>query len=120
MKRWLMLAALCGTAFGAQAIDPSSIPGLADTAEKIRSGEINVGKTYTMKFDGRFHTVHAEALGIGCVSCHTAPSYAADHLFLRKAEYPRRGSPGAVGRATCIGCHQQEGVATPFYGTAGR
>jgi hypothetical protein len=73
-----------------------------------------------MSFDGRFHTIHAEVLGMACTSCHTAPSYAQDYLYLRSAEFPRRGRPGAVGRATCIGCHQQGGVATPWYGTAAR
>lgn len=93
---------------------------LDDTAEKIRSGEIDVGKNKTMDFKGRFHTIHAKALGMGCVACHATPAYAPDHLFLRAAEFPQRGHPGAVPRADCIGCHQEKGSATPWYGTVKR
>ncbi|MFN6961299.1 MAG: hypothetical protein ACK4N6_03575 [Rhodocyclaceae bacterium] len=90
---------------------------LDDTAEKIRSGEIDVGKNKTLDFTGRFHTIHAKVLGMGCLACHASPAYAPDHLFLRAAEFPQRGHPGAVPRADCIGCHNVNGSATPWYGT---
>lgn len=89
---------------------------LEGTAEKIRSGEIDVGKQRTMDFSGRFHTIHTKALGMGCLACHEKPAYAADHLYLRAAEFPQRGHPGAVPRADCIGCHSAKGSATPWYG----
>jgi hypothetical protein len=69
-----------------------------------------------MDFSGRFHTIHAKALGMGCVACHATTAYSPDHLFLRAAEFPQRGHPGAVPRADCIGCHSEKGSATPWYG----
>jgi hypothetical protein len=116
MKRLIAvmaLAALC--AAPALAAGPWNA-ALDDTAERIRSGEIDVGKNATMDFSGRFHTIHAKALGMGCVACHATTAYSPDHLFLRAAEFPQRGHPGAVPRADCIGCHSEKGSATPWYG----
>jgi hypothetical protein len=113
----ILTLALATTSFPAVAAGPL-FAALDDTAEKIRSGEIDVGKRHTMEFTGRFHTIHAKALGIGCVACHATLAYSDDHLFLRAAEFPQRGHPGAVPRADCIGCHQQQGTATPWYGGA--
>ena len=118
MKRLIAimaLAALC--AAPALAAGPWNA-ALDDTAEKIRSGEIDVGKNATMDFSGRFHTIHAKAMGMGCVACHATTAYGPDHLFLRAAEFPQRGHPGAVPRADCIGCHQEKGSATPWYGVS--
>jgi hypothetical protein len=109
---FVLAALFASTAFAAGPFNAA----LDDTAEKIRSGEIDVGKSKTMEFTGRFHTIHTKALGMGCVACHATLAYAPDHLFLRAAEFPQRGHPGAVPRADCIGCHQQQGSATPWYG----
>lgn len=110
----LAMVALCCSA-PALAAGPFTAT-LDDTAEQIRSGALDVGKKATMDFSGRFHTIHAKALGMGCVACHALPAYAPDHLFLRASEFPQRGHPGAVPRADCIGCHQEGGSATPWYG----
>lgn len=119
MKRLIAIAVLT-LSYGALAAGTPYPPALDDTAEQIRNGGLDVGKTYTMEFSGRFHTIHAKALGMGCLSCHTTPGYASDHLFLRIAEFPQRGHPGAVGRATCISCHQEGGIAARWYGSAGK
>ncbi len=94
-------------------------PGLDDTAEQIRNGTLDVGKVNSMGFPGRFHSIHAKALGMGCLECHTHPGHASDQLFLRKAEFPQRGHPGAVDRSTCIACHKEGGAATPWYRLTG-
>lgn len=120
MKHLFIAAALGCLAWSAQAVDPLLYPGIEEIAERIRSGDIEVGKTPTMAFGGRFHTIHAEAVGMSCTACHSTATYAPDHLFLRKAEFPRRGHPGAVPRANCIGCHQPGGTATAWYGTGSR
>lgn len=118
MKRTIAtLAAVMTTSIAAAGPYPAA---LDDTAEKIRSGEIDIGRDRTLDFRGRFHTIHAKALGMSCVACHATPAYAANHLFLRASEFPQRGHPGAVPRADCIGCHQVNGSATPWYGTPGK
>lgn len=88
---------------------------LDQMAEKIREGEIDVGKKITTEFDGRFHRIHTEALGMACTACHAATAYPADFLSVSRDKFPRRGHPGATPRALCIGCHQQNGIATPIY-----
>jgi hypothetical protein len=117
MKRLIAILALALVTTTFPAVAGPWAEALDGTAEKIRSGEIDVGKKQTMDFAGRFHTIHAKALGMGCVACHATPAYSPDHLFLRAAEFPQRGHPGAVPRANCIGCHSEKGSATPWYGT---
>ncbi|RMD70479.1 MAG: hypothetical protein D6819_04185 [Gammaproteobacteria bacterium] len=90
---------------------------LAELAAKIRSGEVDAGEKHSMEIGARFHTIHNQLLGMRCGTCHV-PRYAKDYLFLSRYEVPRRFAPGVVGRATCIGCHQEGGIATPWYGTA--
>jgi hypothetical protein len=119
MQRFALMLALtisCGALAAGNAFPPT----LDDTAERIRDGSLDVGETRSLEFPGRFHTVHMKALGMGCLACHATPGYGNDHLFLRKAEFPRRGHAGAVPRATCIGCHQQGGSATSFYTPAAK
>jgi hypothetical protein len=116
MKRLISTLALALAMTSFHTVAGPWVEALDGTAEKIRSGEIDVGKKFTMDFSGRFHTIHSKVLGIGCVACHATLAYNPDHLFLRAAEFPQRGHPGAVPRADCIGCHQQQGSATPWYG----
>lgn len=112
---------LLGLGFAIQPVMAEVWPDALDgTAEKIRSGEIDVGKNKTMDFSGRFHTIHAKVLGMGCLACHKTPAYPDNHLFLRASEFPQRGHPGAVPRALCIGCHAENSSATPWYATAKR
>ncbi|OGT88216.1 MAG: hypothetical protein A2514_01105 [Gammaproteobacteria bacterium RIFOXYD12_FULL_61_37] len=115
MKRLITLLAIAALAVPALATGPFNA-ALDETAEQIRSGALDVGKKYSMDFSDRFHTIHTKALGMGCVACHATQSYSPDHLYLRAAEFPQRGHPGPVPRADCIGCHQQQGSATPWYG----
>ncbi len=91
---------------------------LWDTAEKIRSGEIDVGKEYGMELGKRWHNIHAEVLGLKCSYCHIS-SYADDFLYQRKYKLPVRGAPGVVDRAICTGCHKQGGPARELYMNAG-
>lgn len=93
-------------------------PSLAKTAESIRKGEINVGKEYSLGEEGRFHKIHHEVLGMKCAACHTFDAYPQKHLFLRKAEFPKKvdgEKVKAVERPKCISCHSDGSVATTFY-----
>lgn len=99
---------------------------LADTAEAIRNGDIDVGKQYDMnKKKGRFHLIHSETLGLECEACHVAPKYAPDYLLVDKdnAEAKAVGhgkgqKADVLDRAVCLGCHKTNGVATTWYRTA--
>lgn len=102
------LVALAGTAFAA---------GLEDTAGQIRAGKIDVGKTFSLKEGARFHTIHAEKVGLGCTTCHVS-GFAADYLLLRKEDRLPQDQPGPVDRSACLGCHRPDGPATTFYGPA--
>ena len=99
---------------------------LADTAEAIQKGKIDVGKQYDMnKKKGRFHLIHSETLGLECEACHVAKDYAPDYLLLdrenaRKKALGKHKGPkdDVVDRAVCMGCHKTNGVATTWYQTA--
>ncbi len=88
---------------------------LAELAEAIRSGEIDVGDDYTMSFMGRYHTIHTRELGIDCSACHTADEYEEAYIYQRKFEVPVGGAPGVVDRETCYGCHKENSVAQELY-----
>ncbi len=90
----------------------------AETAEKIRKGEIDVGKEYGMDIGKRYHNIHANALGLTCQTCHVAKEYAPDYIYQRKYKVPVRGAPGVVDRGVCLGCHKKGGIAKELYGTA--
>ena len=91
---------------------------LKELAEKIRSGEIDVGNDYSMSLNGRFHTIHSKVLGLDCSACHVS-SYAEDYIYQGKYE-KSGGAPGVVDRSTCLGCHKEGGIATPWYGSANK
>lgn len=81
----------------------TSWPG---TAEKIRKGEIDVGKKYGMALDARFHKIHAETLRLDCATCHSAKIPASVQPFsLPPAADVSPAAPGAVDRRVCLGCH---------------
>lgn len=116
MKRLLFIVA---TALAASAVWSADTPpqtALADVAEKIRAGQIDVGQKHGMSVDGRFHVVHLDVLGMGCLACHEKRSFPEDAHFLRKAEFPQRGHPGAVDPISCVSCHRNEGLASTWYG----
>ena len=91
-------------------------PGLATTADKIRSGEIDVGDDYSMNTDtGRFHTIHADKVLMDCTNCHIGETYRPDYLSIsRHKPYPIEAK-GQYERSVCLGCHQEGGAATTFY-----
>ncbi|WP_457556259.1 hypothetical protein [Candidatus Pyrohabitans sp.] len=91
---------------------------LWETAEKIRSGEIDVGEEYGMELGKRWHNIHAEVLGLKCSYCHIS-GYADDFLYQRRYKLPVRDAPGVVDRAICLGCHKQNGPARELYMNAG-
>ncbi len=92
---------------------------LSTMAAGVRSGTVLVGGERSLdSVDGRFHRIHAKAIGMKCNSCHASDSYPENFLYLRKAEFPRNvdgDKVKAVNRAMCIGCHSEGSVATPFY-----
>ncbi len=91
---------------------------LPDTAKKIAAGEIEVGEEFGMEIGQRYHTIHADTLGLACTTCHVK-SYADDYIYQRKYKVPVRGAPGPVDRGVCLGCHKENGpAATSLYGTA--
>ncbi len=96
------------------------------TAEAIRKGEINVGKEYSLREEGRFHMIHAGVLGLNgeplldikCGGCHSTDQYPPSYLYLRKDEFPRKvdgEKVRAVQRHFCIGCHSSGSLSTVFY-----
>jgi hypothetical protein len=91
---------------------------LPDTAERIAAGELDVGTEYGMELGQRYHTIHADTLGLACTTCHLK-SYADDYVYQRRYKVPVRGAPGPVDRGVCLGCHKENGpAATSLYGTA--
>jgi hypothetical protein len=92
---------------------------LAETAEKIVTGEIDVGKEFGMEIGKRYHTIHADILSLECTMCHIS-QYDPDYMYQRKYKLPMRGAPGPVDRGVCLGCHKENGPAkTKLYGMAG-
>jgi hypothetical protein len=80
---------------------------LSQLSAGIRDGSIDVGEEFGMGTDARFHTIHAQTVGLSCVQCHVqeAPEEVAG-VF--------EGSPGVVDRRVCLGCHLT-GPATLLY-----
>jgi len=90
--------------------------GLATTADKIRSGEIDVGSEYSMSEEsGRFHTIHADKVLMDCSNCHIGEEYSQDYMGISKHKpYPAEAK-GQYERSVCLGCHQEGGAGTTFY-----
>lgn len=90
---------------------------LQETAKSIREGKIDVGKVYSLdEKKGRFHNIHSDAIGTDCATCHFGDRYRDDVMLLRKFELLRKRAQGQVDRSACLGCHQQGGVASAWYG----
>ena len=82
------------------------IISLSVLADKIRGGEIDVGKEYGMASDRRYHKIHAEVIELGCESCHAERMATRVEIFARRppADVPPE-APEAVDRRVCMGCH---------------
>ena len=120
MKHLTLMAVLATTfvTFSAGVLAEDKPMNLRKTAEAIRAGTVDVGKTYSLAEEGRFHKVHTEVLGMKCGGCHSNDAYPVDFLYLRKSEFPKQVAGEklkAVERAKCIGCHSDGNVATVFY-----
>jgi hypothetical protein len=116
MKKLLLMGLLVAISVGAPAADKAV--GLAKIADDVRSGKTKVGKITNLAEEERFHNIHHKIVGIKCDGCHDTATYPTDHLYLRKDEFPKmvKGERvKAVRRATCIGCHSPDNVATVFY-----
>jgi hypothetical protein len=94
--------------------------GLADTAEMIRDGEIEVGSVYSVDLKkGRFHKIHTDKILLDCGNCHTGAVYKEDYLLINKEKALTsrqiNKTDGRVEKSVCLGCHLKGGVATTFY-----
>ncbi len=85
---------------------------LTETADAIRSGEIDVGDDYGLDVGKRFHEIHTTALGLGCETCH-GDGVSRDTTLAAWNESPQ--SPGPVDRRGCLGCHSG-GLGNAIYG----
>ncbi|MFN7085603.1 MAG: hypothetical protein ACK4N4_03135 [Burkholderiales bacterium] len=92
----------------------ASWPG---TADQIRKGKIDVGKTYGMEFGQRFHKIHADTIGVGCNTCHSDNVSTSAQRFSQSAAVDMsKNAPGAVDRRVCLSCHSGGGIARDAYG----
>lgn len=90
--------------------------GAGILADQIREGDVAVGTEYSLAVGARFHRIHTKLMAIQCVTCHEGVKFPENIQFLRREEFPLAAYPGAVDRATCMGCHRGEGsLATRFY-----
>lgn len=97
----------------AAAESPTSLPGLS---EKIRKGQIDVGKQYGMVTDRRYHKIHSDVLALECAACHVDRFPAGTETFaLPPAVDVSKDSPSPIDRRVCLGCHAG-GVASKAYG----
>jgi len=87
---------------------------LAQVADKIQKGQIDVGKNSGMDVTQRYHKIHAEVVGVTCNTCHTKATTTQDEVFAVQDVSPT--SPGMVDQKLCLGCHQT-GPARNLYGS---
>ena len=96
-------AALGGCATTTTKEGPASLSAMA---EKVRKGEIDVGKAYGMAPDRRFHKIHSEVVALECATCHADKVPASAEAFMvRPAVDVSAESPAPVDRRACLGCH---------------
>lgn len=88
---------------------PMTLPALA---QKIRSGEIDVGEEHGLAPDQRYHKIHTTVLGLECASCHAREFTRREVIFFHQDVSP--SAPGPVDRRSCLGCHQA-GAASLLY-----
>lgn len=114
MKRAIMIALVL---LGAGLVAGAALGGCATTtkdgatslsavAEKVRKGEIDVGKAYGMAPDRRFHKIHTEVVALECATCHADKMPASAEAFMvPPAVDVSAESPAPIDRRACLGCH---------------
>ena len=114
MKRAIMIAlvllgagVIAGAVLGGCATaTKDSATSFSAVAEKVRKGEIDVGKAYGMAPDRRFHKIHSEVVALECATCHADKVPASAEAFMvRPAVDVSAESPAPVDRRACLGCH---------------
>ncbi len=115
MKRLILIALVLVTAglvggavLGGCATTPAKEGGasFSSVAEKIRKGEIDVGKSYGMAPDRRFHKIHEGVVGLECATCHAEKVPASAEPFTAQPAVDISSqSPAPIDRRACLGCH---------------
>ncbi len=114
-----LLISLSGFAMAEEKAGSETHKELARLAEKIRSGEIDVGKDYSMNVKtGRFHIIHADKLMLDCTTCHQGKVYRKDYQLVGKDEPYPASAKGQYQRSVCLGCHQKGGMARRWYNSS--
>ena len=100
-------------------IEPVASQELARLAERIRNGEIDVGKDFSLDVEkGRFHIIHADIMMLDCSNCHYGLRYRDDYMIIGREEPFPAEARGRYQRSVCLGCHQSGGIATPWYNSS--
>jgi hypothetical protein len=89
---------------------------ISTLAEKIKSGEIDVGTEYGFGLEQRYHKIHNTVLGLECNTCHISNPDTNQTVF--SAQDVSSQSPGAVDERGCLGCHSA-GPGSDLYGSGG-
>ncbi len=87
-----------------------------ELAQKIKSGEIDVGTEDGLGLDQRYHKIHATVLELECVTCHTGEPDTTLTVFSAQDVSPQ--APGPVDRGGCLSCHRAAGLASEVYGSS--
>ena len=85
-----------------------------EVAQKVKSGEIDVGTEHGMALNDRYHKIHATELGMECADCHLSKPDTEQTVFSAQDVSPL--SPGPADRQVCLQCHQ-DGEASDLYGS---
>lgn len=98
-----------------QVVEKPGAAGISELAEKIRKGEVDVGREYGVELGKRFHNIHAETLKLPCNFCHKNEMNTEDLLYTREYR-AREGAPAPyLDVDACIACHQRQGIARELF-----
>ena len=75
-----------------------------ELAQKIRSGEIDVGTEHGLGLGQRYHRIHATVLELECVTCHISEADTTQTVF--NAQDVSAAAPGPVDKRVCLACHR--------------
>lgn len=96
---------------------------LAEVAEAIRRGIIDVGGKYGVRLGERYHNIHVDVLGLTCKTCHVSPDEAsiADVLYnLYPASTGGMTGIDLIDSTACYSCHRAGGIASDLHMETGR